>query len=120
MIKEAISQEVIDSCKLPPVTKKHAPQSSHEAERQFTQSGRRAAIIEMVANAVRDYPGCTAAELAAKPELKYCSKYPLNTVRSRLSELLDERYPPERRVRHSAGARKCNVHGTMQVTWWAV
>ncbi|MCG5538973.1 hypothetical protein [Halorhodospira sp. 9622] len=52
-----------------PATRKHDPDSSHEAEEVVTASGRRAAQQRQAAEAVRAHPGVTSAELARRSGL---------------------------------------------------
>ena len=101
----------------PPVSRRNAPSTSHKAEEAITKSGKRMSIAQKVALAVRQHPGHTAAELASLPDLRLCSMNPLNTVRSRLSELQDARYPVDMRVR-TGDKRLCQIHKTEQVTWY--
>jgi hypothetical protein len=103
----------------PIVTRKQSPMSSHLAENHINRTGKRQSVVQKVAKAVRKYPNCTAAELAHKPELVDCAVNVLNAVRSRLSELQDERYPISMRVIQSEKLRKCTIHGTQQTTWRA-
>jgi hypothetical protein len=101
----------------PPISRKNAPATSEMAGDNLTKSGKRISIAMKVSAAVKQHPNSTAAELAALPELKSCSMNPLNTVRSRLSELQDDRYPDDLRVKRSESHRQCSIHKTMQVTW---
>lgn len=49
---------------LPPAAAKADPASSHAAARELTSSGARQRQVELVAELVRQWPGCTSLELA--------------------------------------------------------
>lgn len=88
------------------------PESSHAAEAEHRRSGRMWSNRDFVLATVREHPGCTSAELAAKCG-RLCDDH-LTEVRRRLTGLLNEGAVTQGRL------RTCRVKGVAMVTWWMV
>ena len=73
---------------LPPVSHKDDPQTSKDAERQHTDSGKRATHIELVRTYVKMHPGQSATMIAAR---MIPGALTLTEVRRRLSDLKSRR-----------------------------
>lgn len=84
------------------------PATSWDAAERITRSGRAAIQQATALLAVKTFPGCTSAELAA-----HCSLDRYQLAR-RLPEL-EERYQVRR-----GNARKCSATGYSAVTWLPV
>lgn len=89
-----------------PAARNTDPETSHIAAEAITKSGVRAHQQRQVLAALREWPGCTSAELAQRASM---DRY---AVARRLPELV-----PTFAVQ--GGARRCHVSGRPAVTWWA-
>lgn len=89
-----------------PASRATDPVTSYEAEQHVNASGLRAHQQRQVANAVRQWPGCTSYELSEKMKA--------------------DRVMPARRLRELVTAgevvegpkRKCQQSGRAALTWW--
>lgn len=84
------------------------PSTSHEAAEDITRSGVRAAQQQIVADAVRRFPGLTSFELAIRAGL---DRY---VVARRLSEI------EETQAIRRGAARLCAESNRKAMTWWPV
>lgn len=91
-----------------PATKRHDPDTSLEAERDVTASGRRACQQELVARLVSQLPGYTSRELA---ELTGVDRY---LIARRLPEC------ETAGLVQRGGRRYLTDTGRPAVTWWPV
>ena len=89
-----------------PAARSTDPETSHIAAEAVTTSGVRAHQQRQVLAALREWPGCTSAELAQRASM---DRY---AVARRLPELV-----PTFAVQGTA--RRCQVSGRPAVTWWA-
>lgn len=105
-------RELFDDLTYPPGSHRHDPETSQEAERTLTQSGRRQRHGRLVLELVRRYPGCTAIELwqLASEEERAILREP-QEVRRRLVDLIYQNLVTQQ------AARPCRVRGTRMVTW---
>lgn len=88
--------------------KKGGPETSRQAAIGVEKSGRAAERRKLLLRMVQTRPGRTSAELAV-----LCSLDRVEAAR-RLPELR------EARLVRNGEARRCDVRGTVQMTWWAV
>jgi hypothetical protein len=91
--------------KLPPASHTHDPSTSHDAEREHTESGARQRHLETVFELVLNYPDRTASELAS------IGPYDLQETRRRLTDLM-----------HLGRVRQCDARiadgrSKREVTW---
>ena len=89
-----------------PAARATDPDTSHTAAEAVTRSGVRAHQQRQVLAALRQWPGCTSAELAQRASM---DRY---AVARRLPELAPE-------FAWRGGSRTCGVSGRPAVTWWA-
>lgn len=99
-----------------PVAHRRDPATSHEAARAVTESGRRQTQADRVYGLVLRFPGRTAGELAAESAVEALQagreSYDRYQVARRLSDLR------EMHLVTRGPARRCEVAGTTQCTWW--
>jgi len=75
------ARDGMDLLWMPPVSHRHDPDTSREAEEAITSSGQRASDADIVLRCVRAYPGLTGSEIAKT------LGWDLYKVRRRLSDL---------------------------------
>ena len=91
---------------LPIASRKNDPESSHEAEAEITDSGKRVIQCRQVLAAVREDVGCTAVELS---RLHSIDRY---AVSRRTADLEDQG------LIMKGMRRKCSINKRMMVTWY--
>lgn len=89
-----------------PAARATDPDTSHIAAETVTKSGVRAHQQRQVLAALREWPGCTSAELARHAHM---DRY---AVARRLPELVPQ-------YAFQGGSRECQISGRPAVTWWA-
>lgn len=89
-----------------PAARATDPDTSHTAAESVTKSGVRAHQQRQVLAALRQWPGCTSAELAKHAHM---DRY---AVARRLPELVPL-------FAFRGGSRACQISGRPAVTWWA-
>lgn len=89
-----------------PIARNSDPQTSHQAAREITASGKRASQQHQCLEAMKFWPGKTSAELAS---LMGVDRY---MVARRLPELRDANKVV------NGMARRCRVTGKRAMTWW--
>ena len=90
-----------------PAARATDPDTSHAAAEAVTKSGVRAHQQRQVLAALREWPGCTSAELARHAHM---DRY---AVARRLPELVPL-------FAFRGVSRNCHVSGRPAVTWWAL
>ena len=88
---------------LPPVSRPSDPETSHQAERAITESGKRESHAQQCLRALRERPGMTAGEVGEATGLGHVP------AQRRLSDLL--------RLELVAQGAPRDYHGRAQVTW---
>ncbi len=104
--REAPNDDFFADCALqkPAVARVSDPESSHEAARNITKSGKATSHRKLCLDFVRAHPGCTAGEIGKALGL---DRY---VVGKRLPELRPD-------LLINRGQRVCNAHGTKMQTW---
>lgn len=92
----------------PPATRKYDPESSHLAEEEVTESGKREKQYRTVMSAISETPGYTAVELSRRHNL---DRY---MVSRRTADLC------HKGMITRGAPRRCTVNKRSMVTWWPV
>jgi hypothetical protein len=99
---------------LPPAHSPRDPSTSAKAAAEYTASGARPRAVDRVAELVRQWPGCTSAELAARSGMdrhEVAKRLPDAEAMGLVSKVRDPEFP------YKPQARRCSVSGRLAVCW---
>lgn len=105
------------------IARRQDPATSHDGDRAVTSSGKRSEQQLKVLAYVREYPGRTSRELAAKAEARGDKTLPHEVFHKRLPELAadhDRDGKPKAPLTKRGRKRACTVTGNNAAPWYEI